>query len=391
MDFRFPILAATFLLLTAVSGTAQQAPDEALPAITVSRVETHALTARVQGSGFVAPVERVLIQPQIEGQAIESIAVDLGDRVKAGQVMARLSQSALDLALNEAKAQVAGAEAAIAQARAQLVQAEANRRDALRTKQRTDELARRGAATQAAADSADARFEAADAAVKAAQQGLVAAQAQREVAESRVADVQLKLKRTRIEAPVAGLVVEKNAMVGAIASAAGAPMFTLIRDGKLELVADVAEEDTLRLEPGQKAELSVEGRAQPISGTVRLVEPVIDPQTRLGKVHVSIDDPAQVRSGMFAEVSVIVARHEAPAIPVSAIGGDNATTSVMKVENGTVRRVGIETGIRENGLVEVTSGLNPGDLVVTKAGAFVRDGDRINPVMAATAPAAVSN
>ncbi len=391
MHFRFSILAAAFFSLAAAAGAAQQVQDESLPAITVSRVETRTLAARVLGSGFVSPVERVQVQPQIEGQAIESIAADLGDTVEAGQVLARLSQSALDLALNQAKAQISSAEAAIAQARAQLVQAEATRRDALRTKQRTDELARRGAATQAAADSADAKFQAADAAVKAAQQGLIAAQAQRRVAESQVEDVQLKLQRTRITAPVAGLVIEKNAMVGAIASAAGAPMFTLVRDGKLELVADVAEEDTIRLEQGQAARIYVEGRAQPISGKVRMVEPVIDRETRLGKVHVSIEEPATVRAGMFAEVSVIVARREALAVPVSAIGGDDATTTVMKVVDGTARNVAVETGIRENGIVEVTSGLSPGDLVVTKAGAFVRDGDRINPVMAATAPPAVSN
>ena len=95
-------------------------------------------------------------------------------------------------------------------------------------------------------------------------------------AEAQLANVELNLTRTEVVAPVAGEVVARNAQVGAIASAAAQPMFTLIRDGALELRAEVAEADLPRLTAGQGAQVVGVGTVQPITGTVRLVEPSVD-------------------------------------------------------------------------------------------------------------------
>ena len=90
-----------------------------------------------------------------------------------------------------------------------------------------------------------------------------------------------------------------------------------------------------------------------------------------------------LRTGMFVEADILTAEHDALAVPVTAIGSSPEGSTVMRVRDGLVERVVIKTGIRDGGLVEVTDGLAEGDLVVTKAGAFVRAGDRINPVPAA--------
>jgi HlyD family secretion protein len=161
-------------------------------------------------------------------------------------------------------------------------------------------------------------------------------------------------------------------------------MFTLIRDGALEMQADVAERDLLRLAPGQTATLTLSGATAPLTGTVRLVEPTIDTASRLGRVRIVVDAPETVRAGMFAEAAITIAEHEALAVPVTAVGAADGRTTVMKVNGDTVARVEITTGIREGGWVEIVSGLSEGDQIVTKAGAFVRNGDRINPVPAAS-------
>ena len=223
----------------------------------------------------------------------------------------------------------------------------------------------------------------ADAGVLVAQQMLESARANQTLAEAQAANIDLQLSRTEVKAPVAGEITARNARTGAIASAASGPMFVLIRDGALEMRADIAERDLLRLAPGQKATLRLAGGGADLSATVRLVEPGIDPASRLGRARLTIDDPTQVRPGMFAEATITITTHDAVAIPVTAVGSANGESTVMKVTDGIVSRVEITTGIRDGGWVEVLSGLKGGETIVTKAGAFVRSGDRIQPVAAA--------
>jgi HlyD family secretion protein len=112
------------------------------------------------------------------------------------------------------------------------------------------------------------------------------------------------------------------------------------------------------------------------------VEPTIDATTRLGRVRISVDSSDQLRAGMFVEAEIIAAERETLAVPISAVGSGPDGLSVMRVVDGVVERAAVTTGIRDGGLVEIVTGLAPGDQVVTKAGAFVRAGDRINPVLA---------
>jgi HlyD family secretion protein len=124
------------------------------------------------------------------------------------------------------------------------------------------------------------------------------------------------------------------------------------------------------------------GMTEALQGTVRLIEPTIDPVTRLGRARIQVDQAGDLRSGMFVEAEIMAAEREVLAVPVTAIGSNLDGSAVMRVKDGVVERVPVTTGIRDGGMVEVTGGLAAGDLVVLKAGAFVRAGDRINPVVA---------
>ncbi len=356
--------------------------EAALPAITVSAAAPAELVERVRASGLIQPVERVLVQPLVEGFSIEAIEAEVGDRVEAGQVLARLSDASLVLQRSQLEATRASAEATIAQGEAQIVEAASLRDQALRDRDRAQKLAADGATTAAAADTAASQAAAALARYNAAAQALNAARAQLRLVDAQIADVELQLNRTAVVAPVAGEVSERNANVGAIASMAGEPLFAIIRDGALELRADVAEQDVLALAPGQPASIRVVGRPDTIEGEIRLVEPTVDTTSRLGRVRIAISDPSEVRAGMFAEAEIRVRASDGLAVPVSAVGGAVAggAASVLRVVGDRVEAAPIETGIRDGGRIEVTSGLAEGDLVVTKAGAFVRPGDRINPV-----------
>lgn len=358
------------------------APQRILPAISVSAVGTRELFDRVIVTGLVAPVENIQVAPLIEGQPIDALLADVGDRVEAGQVLARLSSTTLELQKSQFNAAVATAKATVAQAEAQLIEANAAADEAKRVNDRTAALREQGTASQAAADQAAASATGAGARVAVATQSLEAARAQLALAEAQLANIDLQLARTEVKAPVAGTITHRNAMVGAIATAAGQPMFSMIRDGELELDAEVAEADLPRLAAGQKVTMTGVGTLQQLTGTVRLVEPTIDATTRLGRVNISIDQSDQVRSGMFFEAEVLIQSREGVAVPVTAVGSSPDGTTVMKVTKGKVSREVVKTGIRDGAWVEVVSGLWAGDTVVTKAGAFVRDGDEINPVPA---------
>lgn len=376
-------VAVSMMVLAGAAG-AQEAEAvagvETLPAITVTDVTARLLRDRVIASGMIGPVEEVQVAPLIEGQPVEQLLVDVGDVVTEGQVLAVLSKQTLELQRSQAVASLAAAKATIAQAEAQLVEAEASAGEAQRVAERTAKLREQGSASQAAADTANANAVSATARVSVARQSLEAARAQVDLGEAQLENVDLQLARTEVKAPVAGKVVTRNALLGGIATAAGQAMFVIVRDGALELRADLAEADILRLAEGQKAELRTVGAAAGLSGTVRLVEPTIDTTTRLGRARIAVDEPEKLRSGMFAEAEILVAERETLSVPVTAVGSDATGATVMRVTDGVVERVVVKTGIRDGGYIEVLEGLAAGDLVVAKAGAFVRPGDRVNPV-----------
>lgn len=363
--------------------TGEAAPKTGVsrPAITVAPVAKSVLTDRVRASGLIAAVEQIQLQPQIEGQAIDSVLAEVGDRVEAGAVLARLSDSALKLQKIQLEASLASARAQIAQAEAQLIEATSARNEAKRQWDRADQLRAKGNASQAAADQAETAAQGAEARVMVAAQGLEAAKAQVGLVEAQLADVELKLERTQITTPFAGKVIERNAEVGAIASAAGKPMFVVIRDGLLELNADIAEQDVARVSSGMRATLRASGTAATLTGTVRLVEPSIDTATRLGRARITVDQSDDIRTGMFLEAEIQISRREVVAVPITAVGTDDQGTFVMTVDaDGKVHRNPVETGVRDGGSVEVISGVDEGALVVAKAASFVRDGDMVNPV-----------
>jgi HlyD family secretion protein len=364
----------------AAAESAAETPAPALPAITVSTVSKRPLSDRVIASGLIAAVEEVQVAPLVEGQPLDQLLVDVGDMVTEGQVLAVLSKTTLELQKTEAVASLAAARASIAQGEAQLVEAQTARDEAQRVADRTAKLREQGSAPQASADTATSNALSANARVMVATQGLESARAQLALAEARLENVDLMLSRTEVKAPVAGRIVARNAKTGAIATAAGQPMFVITRDAALELRADVAETDLLRLAPGQTARLRAVGMTETLDGTVRLVEPSIDPVTRLGRARISVAATDALRTGMFVEAEILTAEREGLAVPVTAIGSSPEGSTVMRVKDGVVERVAVKTGIRDGGLVEITEGLFEGDTVVTKAGAFVRPGDRINPV-----------
>lgn len=380
-----PVLA---LAADAATGdTAEQQQSQNLPAIVVTAAEPRPIVDRVIATGSVQAVEEVYVTPLVDGLSIRTLVADVGDRVEANGTLATLNDDALLLQKSQTEATLAKAEAALAQIKAQLVEAKANADEAVRVRERAQRLVKSGSQSQANADQAIAAADAALARVNSAEQAIAVSEADIKVAQSQIDDIDLKLARTAVKSPVAGVVSARTAKIGAIASGAASPLFTVIRDGEIELKADVSEDAVLKLAPDQKATVTLAGGAAKLTGTIRLVEPTLDPQSRLGRVYIRFDEPGKARAGMFASAEIVVAERQGIALPLSAITTADGKTVARKVGNGIVKLVPVETGIQDGQVIEIVSGLAAGDEVVAKAGAYVRDGDRVNPVHAEQASA----
>jgi HlyD family secretion protein len=350
------------------------------PAIIAVRAEKEPITDRVLSNGMITASEEVLVAPQVEGLAIESLEADVGDRVEAGSVLATLSKDQLILQRSQLDANRAKALAAIAQLEAQLAEVESNTRETVKASDRARQLAAQGTYSTVQAEQAEAQATAALARVRSVKESIKVAQADIAVIDAQMKDIELRLARSEVKAPVSGIVSARGARIGAIASASAGPMFTIIRDGKLELRADIAEADMHRIAEGQSVVIHLIGADEPVDGTIRLLEPTLNTTTRLGMARIEIADGANLRAGMFADAEIIVATRDAITVPVTSVNMARDGADVLKIEDGIARRTAVSTGIREGGRVEIVEGLARGDLIVAKAGAFVRDGDRITPV-----------
>jgi RND family efflux transporter MFP subunit len=182
-----------------------------------------------------------------------------------------------------------------------------------------------------------------------------------------------------VVAPERGVVIERNARVGAIASAVGDPLFRVIADGEVELEAEVIETMLPRIQAGDPAEVRVAGLGE-VAGTVRLVSPEVDPQTRLGTVRISLDRDADLRVGSFARGRILTERREAVTVPATAVLSDEDGAFVQVVLDGAIETRPVTTGILAGDDWEITDGLKEGEAVLARAGAFFQSGDRVTPV-----------
>ena len=390
--FAFILAASAFAAQPAIAlsaeepaATAARPADANLPAIRVTEVGERTLVDRIIVTGTVQAVEEVYVQPQVEGLRIEELKADVGHIVKAGDVLATLATDALVLQKSQLLANRAKVEAVSAQLQAQVLEAEANEAEAIRQAERAEGLVKSKAVAVGEAERLRATAIALTVRVNSAKQAIVANNADLKVIDAQIDDVDLRLARTDVKTTVGGVIAARTAKIGAIAIGAGNPLFTIIRDNAIELNADVSEGDLLKLKPGQVVHMTVAGTSTRVEGTVRTIEPVIDATTRLGTVKISIENPDIARIGMYASAEVIVSERKVLSLPLTAVTAEDGSMVVRRVVDGVVTLTKVKTGVQDGDFVEISEGLKPKDIVVEKAGAYVRNGDRVAPVFQKTA------
>ncbi len=382
------LTAATVPASAALAAEASAPQERSAPSVTVVTATRQPIADTAIVTGTLVPREEILVAAQIDGYAITEILVEEGDRVKAGQVLARLSRDLIETSLIQNTAQLARAEAAIAAARSSIVEAEAARAQTQASFERARTLRGEGITSVETFEQRQAAAQQATARVTSAREQLRLSEADKALIEAQRRELTIRLQRTEIKAPSDGVVSRRTARIGAIAAAAGDPLFRLIRDGAIELEADVAEMTLARIAIGQKALVRPAGFANDLPATVRLVSPEITRSTRLGRVRLSLDTPNGLTIGSFARGEIEIVRREAVVAPLSAVLFTAEGPRVQVVKDGVVESRAVTTGIRAAGQIEIASGLQAGEAVVAISGTFLRNGDRVKPVEAAASAAA---
>ncbi|WP_428031896.1 efflux RND transporter periplasmic adaptor subunit [Ancylobacter sp.] len=379
--FRDRIATGLSLAEPAQAEVATPAPN-AVKGITISVVPAarREVVESLPVTGTLVAREEIMVGPQIDGYQITEILVEEGDRVEKGQVMARLSRDMLETLLAQNTANSAKAQAAIAQQKAQLQQMLAQLTEAEAAVERARTLIKTGATSQEVLDQRERAVKVSTAQVTAAQEMVTAAEAEAAQIKATRDEIEVRLARTEIKAPLAGIVWARSARIGAIVLSANAePLFRIVKDGAIDLDAEVPESALPRVTPGLGVAVTPAGFDVPLHGTVRLVGAKVDARTRLARVAVALPDDTRLRPGAYARGLIEIARHDGVALPQSAVQFAPEGVFVLVVEGDLVRQRAVKIGLKGNGFVEVLEGVSEGESVVARAGGFLRDGDRVTP------------
>lgn len=349
--------------------------------VSVVAVDEREMIGRVPISGTLVPREEVLIYPQVNGYPIDAIFVDIGDTVDEGDVLARVNSQTLVALLAQAEAELARATASLRQALSQITAAEASLTQTRSALTRAQQLGASGSGTQANLDQAVASEGTARANLASATGGFAVASAQLQQAQAQVDIARLNLEHAEIVAPVDGLVAARNGHVGAIANASGEPVFRLIVGGQIEVEAEVLETAISAVVVQTEVQLEVAGIG-PVTGAIRLISPTVDPVTRLGTIRIETDTHPALRAGLFASGWVITDRRLALTVPATAVLADANGSYVQVVNEGEVDRRDVTVGLVWLDHREIVTGLELGEIVISRAGAFFSDGDIVTPMLA---------
>jgi len=364
----FAVIAACVLATGGVlvySGASRAADEpkagQPRPALTVSMAQPQrtAVPVRLAANGNVAAWQEASIGAESNGLRLTDVRVNVGDVVKAGQVLATFSAETVL--------------ADVAQVRASLLEAQANAAEAAANADRARALQATGALSQQQIQQFTTAEKTAQARVEAAQATLNAQQ--------------LRLKYTQVVAPDSGVISARTATVGAVVGA-GTELFRMVRKGRLEWRAEVTSTELRRIAPGAKVSVTA-ASGTTAEGTVRMVAPTVDPQTRNALVYVDLPANADFRAGMFARGEFALGNSDALTVPQEALVVRDGFSYVFVVgADQRVQQRKVQAGRRVADRVEVLTGLDANASVAVRGAGFLNDGDLVRVAAAPAVPAA---
>ncbi len=370
------------------AGAEAKAPKAAsleppLPVVSVIEARRADFVDRVPITGSFAAREEILVAPEVDGLRVLEIRAEVGDRVKKGDILAVLVTEQIDAQIAANDAALASATAAIARAQSFILEQEARVEEAEAQLARARPLVKSKHLSESVFDQRRALARAGEAQLASAKSALAQAEAEKAQIKAQRRELDWRLGNAEVRAPTDGIVSRRSGRVGGIATASaltgGDTMFRLIQDGEIEFEAEVAETHLWKVKAGQEARIKASGGIE-ATGTVRIVSPEVDKEKRLGNVRIFIGDRPDLKIGAFGRGTIETGTGRAVAVPLSAVLYTDDGATVQVVADGKVVTRPVKSGHETNGMVAIESGLSEGDLVVAKAGTFLRDGDAVRPL-----------
>ena len=298
-------------------------------------------------SGSLEARTEARVRAELAGQVKRTFA-DEGQRVRRGVLLARLDDSAVRDAYLSGKSAVRSAESAL--------------RIAQRNAERAGRLAQAGALPERDLETA--------------QQNATSAEGALADARARLALAEKQLGNTMVRAPISGAVSKREVDPGDVVQV-GAGLFTIVDLSSLRLEATVPVEEIDRLKVGAPVEFSVSGYDRRFSGRIERINPAVDPTTRQVRIYVVIPNAEQsLVAGLYAEGRVATDARRAVAVPTSAVDRRGTAPVIHRLKGGKVEVVPVRLGVRDEAteLVEIHSGLTPGDTVLLGSAQGIAEG-----------------
>jgi HlyD family secretion protein len=184
----------------------------------------------------------------------------------------------------------------------------------------------------------------------------------------------------QVQAPVAGLIASSTAVIGAVASGRGEALFSIIARSEFDLVGLVPTQDLGKLAVNQTARIKIIGAGE-VDGKVRRVASTVEPNSQLGRVFIGITTTRKLLVNSSGRALIKTGQSCGVSVPITAVLYNPAGTVVQVVRRARVETKRVEIGLMSGGKIEIRDGLAEGDIVVARAGALLREGDPVRPVM----------
>jgi multidrug efflux pump subunit AcrA (membrane-fusion protein) len=376
---RFLPLAIPILMTAACSR--QEAPlatmgaQQTAAAVQVETVAVSPIADIYQASGTVRARQIAAIAAKIAADILE-VRVHAGDHVRAGQTLILLDRRDLEANLRRAEAARTEAESAVTETKNAIASARASVELARVTHKRFQDLLAKASVSQQEFDESQARLKRAEAALEMAVSKRRQVEARRSQAEAEVAAARVALGYATLAAPFAGLVTERKADPGSLATP-GAPLLTLEREGNLRLEASIDESRLGLARIGESVAVDIDGLNRTVSGRVGEIVPSVDPATRTFTAKIDLPALPGLRAGMFGRAAFAAGEREALLVPQSAVLERGQIRSVHVVEGDTAHLRFVTLGEARGNWREILSGLTAGEKIIVAPPPLLADGGRV--------------
>jgi RND family efflux transporter MFP subunit len=349
------ILIVTFpFFVEAANDTSKGSVQATKPALSVNvtKPTQQNINQQVIANGSLAAWQEAIISAEANGLKITEVRVNVGDRVKQGDVIAVLQSDIV--------------RAELAQVEGSLAEAIANALEARVQTDRAKSLQVQGFFSNAQLSQALATD--------------AIAQARVQSARAAVQLQTVRLSQTQVKSPDAGVISNRQATIGSVVNS-GTELFRLIRQGRLEWRAEVTASDIGRIKVGAPVKITA-ASGQVLQGKVRMVAPSVDAQTRNALVYVDLTDQiGSARAGMYAKGEILLGQSKAMTVPQTAVVLRDGFSYVYTVgADQKVTQTKVQTGRLSGDRQEILSGINSDDQVVVSGGAFLNSGDTVRVV-----------